>query len=166
LGTYPYLVMDWVEGESLYEWAERRNPSQRQVLTLLAQVARALEATHAAGGLHRDVKGSNVLVRLSDSRAFLTDFGAGDYRGAATLTSKLLPPGTSCYRSLEAWAFLQAFRRNPTAHYPASTCVEPGPSSPGLGGNQRRQMITSPEVRERRCPARSPAASLPPRSAP
>jgi hypothetical protein len=121
-GSYPYLVMDWIDGEPLYEWAARRNPSQRQVLGLVAQVARALVDTHAVGGLHRDVKGSNVLVRRIDGQAFLIDFGAGDYRGAATLTSKLLPPGTPGYRSPEAWAFLHAFRRHPTAHYPASTC--------------------------------------------
>ncbi len=122
LGTYPYLVMDWVDGEPLYEWSARHNPSQRQVLGLVAQVAQALADTHSAGGLHRDVKGSNVLVRRTDGQAFLIDFGAGDYRGAATLTSKLLPPGTPGYRSPEAWAFLQVFRRHPTVLYPASTC--------------------------------------------
>jgi len=121
-GPFPYLVMEWIDGESLYEWAGQRNPTERQVLRVLAQVARALEATHAAGGVHRDVKGGNVLVRLTDSRAFLTDFGAGHYRGAATLTSKLLPPSTPAYRSPEAWAFLHAFRRHPTIVYPASAC--------------------------------------------
>ncbi|WP_224243490.1 serine/threonine-protein kinase [Hyalangium gracile] len=121
-GAFPYVVMDWVEGETLYEWAERRNPTWRQAARLLAQVARALEATHAVGGLHRDVKGENVLVRPADGRAFLTDFGAGHYRGAATLTTKLLPPGTPAYRSPEARGFLRVFLRHPTAHYPASAC--------------------------------------------
>ncbi len=121
-GVYPYVVMELVEGEALYEWAARRNPSVRQVLLLLSQVARAVVDTHAAGGVHRDVKGSNVLVRWRDGRALLTDFGAGDYRGAASLTSKLLPPGTPAYRSPEAWEFLRVFRRHPTVHYPASAC--------------------------------------------
>lgn len=121
-GAFPYLVMEWIEGAPLYEWSARRNPSSRQSLGLLAQVAWALNATHAVGGVHRDVKGANVLVRSADGRAFLTDFGAGHYRGAATLTSKLLPPGTPAYRSPEAWGFLEVFRRHPTVHYPASTC--------------------------------------------
>jgi hypothetical protein len=121
-GRYRYVVMDWIDGEPLYEWAARRNPSQRQALGLVAQVARALADAHAVGGLHRDVKGANVLVRWADGQAFLTDFGAGDYRGAETLTSKLLPPGTPAYRSPEAWGFLSVFRRHPTVHYPASTC--------------------------------------------
>jgi hypothetical protein len=121
-GVYPYVVMELVEGEPLYDWAARRNPSGREVLRLLAQVAQAVADTHAVGGMHRDVKGSNVLIRRGDGRALLTDFGAGDYRGASTLTSKLLPPGTPGYRSPEAWGFLQVFRRHPTAHYPASAC--------------------------------------------
>ncbi|HVG60977.1 MAG TPA: serine/threonine-protein kinase [Hyalangium sp.] len=121
-GVYPYVVMELVEGEPLYEWAVRRNPTERQVMGLLSQVARAVADTHAVGAVHRDVKGGNVLVRWRDGRAFLTDFGAGDYRGAASLTSKLLPPGTVGYRSPEAWEFLRVFQRHPTVHYPASAC--------------------------------------------
>ena len=151
-GAFPYIVMEWVGGEPVYEWAARRNPSSRQVLRLLAQVARALEATHAAEGVHRDVKGANVLVRLADGRAFLTDFGAGHYRGAGTITSKLLAPGTPAYRSPEAWAFVNAFERHPTAHYRASACDDlfalgvlayrlvtdeyPPPTQPGERGSE------------------------------
>lgn len=121
-GSFPYVVMELVEGEPLYEWAWRRNPTEAQVVRMLWQVARAVADTHAVGGVHRDVKGSNVRVRWRDGRAFLTDFGAGDYRGAASLTSKLLPPGTPAYRSPEAWGFVQLFRRHPTVIYPASAC--------------------------------------------
>lgn len=61
--------------------------SSRQVLNLLAQAARALQATHEAGGVHRDVKGGNVLVRPADAWLFLMDFGAGNYEGAERLTA-------------------------------------------------------------------------------
>ncbi|MDY7231599.1 serine/threonine-protein kinase [Hyalangium rubrum] len=121
-GAFPYLVMDWVEGVPLYTWAEEHNLTSRQTLRLLAQVARALEATHAVGAVHRDVKGDNVLVRPEDAKAFLTDFGVGDYRGAATITQTPLPPGTPVYRSPEAWAYEQLFARHPDAHYEAYTC--------------------------------------------
>jgi serine/threonine-protein kinase len=100
---YPFLAMEWVEGVSLYDWAREHVPTSRQVLQVLAALARALEATHAVGGVHRDVKGDNVLVREADGRAFLTDFGSGHYVGAATLTWQVFPPGTPAYRSPEAW---------------------------------------------------------------
>ncbi|WP_426757400.1 serine/threonine-protein kinase [Myxococcus sp. Y35] len=103
---HPYLAMDWVEGSPLYDWASEHCPTSRQVLRLLARLARALEATHAAGGLHRDVKGHNVLVREADGLAFLMDFGASHYVGAATQTSSPFPPGTPAYRSPEAWRFV------------------------------------------------------------
>jgi predicted Ser/Thr protein kinase len=102
---FPYFVMDWVQGAPLYPWAAARRVSSREVLRLISQVARALEATHAAGGVHRDVKGANVLVRAEDSAAVLVDFGAGTFKGAPPLTWHALPPGTPPYRSPEALRF-------------------------------------------------------------
>ncbi|MDC0710082.1 serine/threonine-protein kinase [Stigmatella sp. ncwal1] len=115
--TYPYLVMEWVEGIALYAWGREHNPSSRQVLQVLAQVARALEETHGVEGVHRDVKGDNVLVRSEGTQAVLTDFGSGHHAGAETLTWAALPPGTLAYRSPEASAFGCRFARHPSAHY-------------------------------------------------
>lgn len=117
--AYPYLVMEWVEGVSLYEWAERFIPSSQEASRVLAQVARALVATHAVDGVHRDVKGANILVSTSSGRAFLTDFGAGSYPGAEPLTREGLPPGTDNYRTPEAWEFELHRPRNSTATYQA-----------------------------------------------
>ncbi|HLM43110.1 MAG TPA: hypothetical protein VK458_04540, partial [Myxococcaceae bacterium] len=105
-----------------------------------------------AGGVHRDVKGDNVLVQLSDERVFLTDFGLGVYRGAATVTERTLPPGTPRYRSPEAWTFQAAFTRHPSEHYRGSNCDDlfalgvtayrlvtdeyPPPTEPGQGGSE------------------------------
>jgi eukaryotic-like serine/threonine-protein kinase len=117
--AYPFLVMEWVEGVPLYEWASARNPTSRQVLKVLAQVARALAALHSLQALHRDVKGDNVRVRLEDGRVFLMDLGLASYSGASPLTSEPLPPGTTLYRSPEAWRFAYEHRRKPGAHYDA-----------------------------------------------
>jgi len=103
--AFPFLVMDWVEGEPLYQWASRRQRTSREVLRVLSQVARALQATHAVEGLHRDVKGDNVLVRAENSEAVLTDFGSGSWRGAPVLTWEALPPSTPVYCSPEAIRF-------------------------------------------------------------
>jgi eukaryotic-like serine/threonine-protein kinase len=117
LGVFPYVVMEWVEGVGLYDWSSQHNPTSRQVLELLAQVARALEATQAVGGVHRDVKGANVLVRLADGRPYLTDFGSGAFEGAQQLTWDILAPGTEAYRSPEAWAYQRFYSLHPDARY-------------------------------------------------
>jgi serine/threonine protein kinase len=120
--SFAWLVMEWVEGLSLYEWAQAQRPTSRQVLQLLGRLARALAATHSAGGLHRDVKGDNIRVRRADGLAFLMDFGSGHHLGAATLTWQPFPPGTSAYRSPEAWRFVLRSSTPPAVPYP------PGPA--------------------------------------
>ncbi|MDY7230186.1 serine/threonine-protein kinase [Hyalangium rubrum] len=116
---HPYLILEWIDGTPLYAWAERHTPSSRQVCQLLSQVARALAATHDAHAVHRDVKGGNILVRHSDGRAFLIDFGSGHFQGATRLTWQSLPPGTSAYRSPEACRFLRDSVGDRDAHYAA-----------------------------------------------
>jgi serine/threonine protein kinase len=116
---HPYLVMQWVDGAPLYAWAQHHCPRSEAVLRLLAQLAQALQALHAQGALHRDVKGGNILVGCTDSRAILTDFGAGTYAGAATLTPATVIPGTPMYRSPEAALFELHSLRDPTARYTA-----------------------------------------------
>lgn len=89
------------------------------MLQLLAKLARAIKATHAAGAVHRDMKGDNMLVRHSDGQAVLTDFGAGNSPCAARLTWEPLPPGTVPYRSPEAWLFERRAEHSQDAHYVA-----------------------------------------------
>jgi hypothetical protein len=112
---YPYVVMQLVQGTPLYDWVKYRSVTQRQVFTLLAQGARALEATHAHG-VHRDVKGDNVLVDR-EGRAMLVDFGLSFYPEARPITDSVIPPGTEPYRSPQLLRFRYQFRRDAAAHY-------------------------------------------------
>ena len=117
--SHPYIAMQWVDGVPLYAWAQEHRPTSQQVLRLLAQLASALQSLHSQGDLHRDFKGENVLVRRTDGRAVLIDFGSSIYAGAASLTPQQLPPGTPAYRSPEAWLFSLRFHRKPSARYRA-----------------------------------------------
>jgi eukaryotic-like serine/threonine-protein kinase len=116
---HPYIAMEWVEGVPLYDWARQHAPSPAQQLRVLEQLASALQAIHAHGGVHRDVKGDNVLVRRSDSRAILIDFGTGHFPDAPTLTPPGFQPGTPAYRSPESALFELQSLRNPAARYRA-----------------------------------------------
>jgi hypothetical protein len=116
---HPYVVMEWVDGVPLYEWARPFGPSPQQVLRMSAQLASALQALHAQGAVHRDIKGANILVRRSDSRAVLTDLGSCNYSGAMTLTPPSVMPGTPAYLSPEAGVFGLQFGRDATARYAA-----------------------------------------------
>ncbi len=117
---HPFLVMEWVDGTPLYEWARQHNPSPLQLRALLLHMARALEATHAAHAVHRDLKGDNILVRHEEARAVLIDFGAGHYQGAERLTWQDLHPGTPTYRSPAANLFLLNSVRAHSAHFEAT----------------------------------------------
>jgi serine/threonine protein kinase len=117
---HPFLVMQWVDGVPLYEHARLQPPSALQVLRWLSQLADALAALEAQQVVHRDVKGGNVLVRRSDGRAMLMDFGTGISPGAVTLTPPLYFPGTPAYRSPEAVLFELQFSRDASARYRAT----------------------------------------------
>ena len=74
----PALVMELVEGPTLRAVIDAEGPLTRvDTLEIGAQVARALEAVHALGIVHRDVKPGNVLVDLAagEARYKLADFG-------------------------------------------------------------------------------------------
>src|SRR4051794_25876343 len=74
----PYLVMQYVEGVDLERLVARDGPLEpRRALGLLAQIADGLDAAHAMGIVHRDVKPGNILVvgEPGSERALLTDFG-------------------------------------------------------------------------------------------
>ncbi|WP_224242480.1 serine/threonine-protein kinase [Hyalangium gracile] len=114
---YPWLAMEWVDGVPLYHWAWKPDVASRECVRVLAQLASALQALHALGAVHRDLKGENVLVRHSDGRAMLTDFGLGCLPGAERLTPPAVCVGTPLYRSPEASLFEINSRRDRSARY-------------------------------------------------
>ena len=100
----PYLVMDFVEGQSLAQWisnlkSQISNP--HQAAQWMQTVAEAIQFAHDHGILHRDLKQSNILVDAS-GQPRLTNFGlakrlAGDT--SLTLSGQLL--GSPSYMPLE-----------------------------------------------------------------
>jgi serine/threonine protein kinase len=114
---HPFLVLQWVDGVPLYDQPRLHPTYPPQMRRWLLQLAQALASLHAQDAVHRDIKGDNVLVRRSDGRAMLMDFGTGLYPGAAPLTPAMGFPGTPLYRSPEAWLFEFQFYSSSTALY-------------------------------------------------
>ena len=72
----PWFAMPRVHGESLADRMKREGPQPYAVaLGIARDVAAALDAAHATGVIHRDVKPANILLELATGRALLTDFG-------------------------------------------------------------------------------------------
>lgn len=73
-----YLVVDFVEGESLTDRVKRQGPlPENEVWALAEQLLEALDYYHSLGGVHRDIKPQNIILS-KDGSATLVDFGLPD----------------------------------------------------------------------------------------
>ena len=100
-GDMLYIAMQFVDGTDLATVLQREGPlAPERALTILGEVGSALDAAHARGLVHRDVKPGNIL--LDSDRAYLTDFGLTrrtDSKSGFTKTGQFL--GTIDYVSPE-----------------------------------------------------------------
>jgi serine/threonine protein kinase len=95
-----WLVMEYVDGESLAERIRGRGLDHAEAAQIMWQVADGLASAHRAGITHRDVKPSNILV-TADGQAKLTDFGIARSQADATLTQSGLVTGSPAYLAPE-----------------------------------------------------------------
>jgi len=99
----PYLVMEYVEGETLRGLLnrEKRLPTARAIV-LTQQLAEAMAYAHSQGVYHRDLKPENLLI-TPEGRLVVTDFGIALLSGARRLTWRWLTStvGTPDYMAPE-----------------------------------------------------------------
>ena len=101
-GETPFIVMQYVSGESLQARVQRLGPlSVEEILRIGIQTAAGLAAAHEQGIVHRDVKPENILLENSVDRVLLTDFGLARTVDDASLTHTGVIAGTPSYMSPE-----------------------------------------------------------------
>lgn len=113
------VAMRLVEGGDLRKLIRREGPlGPARAIALLGQVAGALDAAHAAGIVHRDVKPHNILVE--GDRAYLSDFGLAKATEGTDAGSSASIVGTVEYMAPEQW---RGEKVGPAADVYALGCV-------------------------------------------
>ena len=98
----PYLVMDFVPGQTLQERLEREGPLPiDDVIRIGIEAACGLAAAHAQGLVHRDVKPANILWEQDSGRVRITDFGLARAVDDQSVTREDCIVGTPEYMSPE-----------------------------------------------------------------
>ena len=137
------VAMRLVSGGDLRRTLDREGPlAPERATALLGQVAEALDAAHAAGIVHRDVKPHNVLVE--GDRAFLSDFGLAKALGDSGALSGTSVVGTAEYMSPEQW---RGGSVGPAADVYSLGCVL-FEALTGVAPYARKEADTEPEMPE------------------
>jgi eukaryotic-like serine/threonine-protein kinase len=99
-GLQPYLVMELVDGPCLAGVLAGGPLSAARTMDIVAQAAAGLQAAHATGLIHRDIKPGNLLL-ASDGTVKITDFGISHAIGSAPVTITGVVMGTAEYLAPE-----------------------------------------------------------------
>ena len=99
-GSRPYIVMEYVEGETLADLVARGPLPPDEARQLALQACRGLALAHEAGLIHRDVKPQNLLLR-NDGTLKIADFGIARAAEGTAFTQAGTVLGTAAYLSPE-----------------------------------------------------------------
>jgi serine/threonine protein kinase len=98
----PYLVMQYVAGESLQARLDHSGPLElREIVRIGLQTASGLAAAHAQGLIHRDIKPANLLLENGLARVKITDFGLARMTDDVGVTQNGVVAGTPEYMAPE-----------------------------------------------------------------
>lgn len=99
-GELPYLVIEWVEGETLKEKLRQGPLPQNQIIDIAKQLLSGLNAVHKAGLVHRDIKPDNILI-TDEGVVKLADFSLAGFLSGSAVTAHTSLVGTPAYMAPE-----------------------------------------------------------------
>ena len=151
-----FIVMEYVEGETLEERISRDGPLELSVaLDFTCQICNAVDHAHAAGILHRDLRPGNILVS-STGLLKVTDFGTSRFLESAAHGTTVI--GSPPYMAPEQFHGKAVFASDVYAIgvtvYQMLTGVLPY-TTPGAGDLERLErgeMVSSPRLRNPKVP--------------
>jgi serine/threonine-protein kinase len=114
-----FLDMRLVHGQTLDQLIAKGPLEPSRAVAVIGQVGAALDAAHAEGLMHRDVKPHNIIITPADF-AYLVDFGIAEARGDTRLTTAGTPIGTFSYMAPERFTDQKA---TPAVDVYALACV-------------------------------------------
>lgn len=98
----PYIVQQFVRGETLQQWIDRSGPLESRLLEeLTVQLSRGLAAAHRCGLIHRDMKPENILIEHGTGIVRISDFGLAQRLGTSRHTREGVLTGTPTFMSPE-----------------------------------------------------------------
>jgi formylglycine-generating enzyme required for sulfatase activity/tRNA A-37 threonylcarbamoyl transferase component Bud32 len=133
-GDVHCLVMNYIEGETLFEIVKRRGSPipEAEIVPCICQIGDALSVVHQIGLVHRDAHPGNIMLRSKDQRAVLIDFGIAKELVPATLSSagEVGNKGFAPYEQItmgsrdlnvDVYCLAATLYYAVTGHYPASS---------------------------------------------
>jgi serine/threonine-protein kinase len=116
--SYLYFVTEYVDGEDFNDWRARARPTAAQLMDIFLAVVLAVMELHRRKLLHRDLTGSNIVIRKGDNKPFFIDLGSVWLPGSSTLTEKL-PPSRAHALPPECVTFLRRSGSEEGGHFDA-----------------------------------------------
>lgn len=114
-----YIDMRMVRGQTLYDLLRTGPLAPQRAVSIIEQIAAALDAAHAQGVIHRDIKPQNIIVTSADF-AYLLDFGIAQSQGDSGLTQTGMHIGSFGYMAPERFSETQC---TPAADIYSLACV-------------------------------------------
>ncbi len=97
-----FFVQEWIEGITLSQKHQREgNLSEAEVEKILRELLPVLDYIHGRGIIHRDIKPDNIILRASDGKPVLIDFGIFKEVNNINVGSRTVPLGTPGYMASE-----------------------------------------------------------------